>query len=111
MDLFDGPLLYPEWYQRPIGHEGLTFIPNVFSLGDGDQPAAFFREQKFLNMTFTAHLQPIETGLRHRQSVGISIHFNELQHQDFGVRNYGKEMGLCDSLLLCAMTRQRLVFI
>ncbi|KAJ8113978.1 hypothetical protein OPT61_g4034 [Boeremia exigua] len=109
VDRFDGPSLHPEWYRlrtpysetfklgsRKDTHDkGLRLVPNVFSLSDRDQPAALLRKQKSLNMTFTAHLQPIESALQYKQSVGISAYLSEFQHQDFGVRRCGNATGLC----------------
>lgn len=110
-DEFNGTCLHPEWYRIRTPYtetfelqkksvngslsKGITFLPNVFSLSDRDQPAALFRKQKSLNMTFTAYLQPIEEGLQYRQSVGVSAYLSELAHQDLGVRRCAAAQGLC----------------
>ena len=75
--------------------EGLTLVSNAYSSSNRDQPAALLRKQKSLNMTFTAFLLTIESGLQYRQSVGISVYLSEFQHQDMGMRKCGKPAGLC----------------
>jgi beta-xylosidase len=110
VDDFNGPLLDLEWYQIRTPYskvfefknetlrqtqKGLFLKPNVFSLSDRDHPAALFRKQKSLNMTFTVSVGPVVEGLQYRQSIGISAYLSEMQHQDLGVRKCATGSGLC----------------
>ncbi|KAL4868551.1 hypothetical protein BDV12DRAFT_209192 [Aspergillus spectabilis] len=75
---------------------GLNLHPNVFSISDRDTPAAIFRKQTSLNMTFSATLLPLQSGdLGPRQTVGISAYLSELQHQNIGFTGCASEDGLC----------------
>ena len=118
-DTFRGKALEPTWYQLRIpytnnyrlgntgkdkkdlgiaGHQkpgGVTLYPNVFTLSDRDTPAALFRKQKSLNMTFSATLLPTDGSLGYRQSVGISAYLSEFQHQDVGIRGCVNQTGMC----------------
>jgi hypothetical protein len=105
-DNFDRATLDPSWYQLRIpythnfllkrnGANGITFIPNVFSLSDRDTPAAILRKQNSLNMTFSAQLLPTKSGLGYGETVGISAYLSELQHQDIAVSGCVNSTGMC----------------
>lgn len=117
-DTFSDSKLDPHWYQLRIPYtknyelgntrrwkqshtignshqSGIRLFPNVFSLSDRDTPAAIFRKQKSLNMTFSATLLPANGSLGYRQSVGISVYLSEFQHQDIGIRGCVDETGMC----------------
>ncbi|KAL4883040.1 glycosyl hydrolase [Aspergillus karnatakaensis] len=99
VDEFEGEALGSSWYllRTPYAEgraSGLILRPNVFSLSDRDTPAAVFRKQTSLNMTFAATLLPFEGGsLGPRQTVGVSAYLSELQHQDIGITGCRTETG------------------
>ncbi|KAM0325704.1 hypothetical protein ACHAQA_007004 [Verticillium albo-atrum] len=116
-DNFDGAELDLSWYQvrtpytnnyRLLGggagngtssaaenSGGIVLSPNVFTLSDRDVPAAVFRKQTSLNMSFSATLLPTHEGLGPRQQVGISAYLSDVSHQDVGVRGCWNATGLC----------------
>ncbi|PSN71091.1 beta-xylosidase [Corynespora cassiicola Philippines] len=111
IDTFDSHELDKSWYRLRSPYtdiyrlddpnrgnkSGITLLPNVFTLSERDTPAALFRKQKSLNMTFSATLKEFrgDRVLGPRQSVGISAYLSELQHQDIGVRGCANATGLC----------------
>ncbi|GAB1207543.1 hypothetical protein APSETT445_006263 [Aspergillus pseudonomiae] len=104
VDRFDGSVLGNGWYQLRTPYtenvvlqdqRGVVFRPNVYSLSERDVPAAILRKQTSLNMTFSAELLPIMSGLRRGETVGISVYLSEFQHQDLGVRGCADGAGMC----------------
>lgn len=74
---------------------GLVLKPNVFGLSDRDTPAALFRKQTSLNMTFSAALISANISLGPRMNIGISAYLSEFQHQDIGVGGCINGTGMC----------------
>lgn len=117
VDNFDGTDLDLGWYQLrtpyttnyklvsstnasdsdsdSASESGVILLPNVYTLGDRDTPAALIRKQTSLNMTFSATLLPTASGFGPRQSIGISAYINDHTHQDIGVRGCANATGLC----------------
>ncbi|TEA17838.1 Non-reducing end alpha-L-arabinofuranosidase BoGH43A [Colletotrichum sidae] len=103
IDEFSGQELDASWYQLrtpytknfDIFNGRLVFRPNVFGLSDRDTPAAVFRKQTSLNMTFSAEVLGFEGSLGPRNRVGISAYLSEFQHQDIGVRGCVNATGMC----------------
>jgi beta-xylosidase len=107
IDNFSKPKLESSWYTLRTPYDktytvglrgeskGLILHPNVFSLSERDVPAAVFRKQTSVNMTFSTTILPIRGGLGPRQTVGISAYLSELQHQDIGLAGCAEQQGLC----------------
>ncbi|KAL4938382.1 hypothetical protein BDV06DRAFT_226063 [Aspergillus oleicola] len=103
---FTGKALDASWYRLRTpysqtytlaGDSGLILHPNVFSISERDTPAAVFRKQTSLNMTFSATVLPFSYSdyLGPTQTLGISAYLSELQHQDIGVTGCAEQKGLC----------------
>lgn len=103
IDTFNSTALRKDYYQirtpytsnyeltgKVGGLPALKLNPNTYTLSNRDTPAALFRKQKSLNMTFSAKVSisgryaSFQSTL---QEVGISVYLSEFQHEDIAIKN------------------------
>lgn len=102
IDTFNSTILGKDYYQirtpytsnyeltrRVGGLPALKLNPNIYTLSNRDTPAALFRKQKSLNMTFSAKVSLLKNHVPFRsilQEVGVSVYLSEFQHQDIAIK-------------------------